>query len=191
MKPDRLNAFTDGVIAIAITIMVLEIRLPHEPTFRGFLTMAPLLGIYALSFINVGIFWNNHHHLMQGARRIDGLVLWANLFLLFWLSLIPFEIRWMGEAGIVSWPVAAYGGVLMMSAIAYLLLERALIRVEGERSQVSSATGGRVKDWLSFTAYATAFAAAFLSPLISVAIYVGVAIAWLVPDQRFERNLQA
>ena len=191
MKPDRLNAFTDGVLAIAITIMVLEIRLPHEPTFRGFLTMAPLLGIYALSFINVGIFWNNHHHLMQGARRIDGLVLWANLFLLFWLSLIPFEIRWMGEAGIVSWPVAAYGGVLMMSAIAYLLLERALIRVEGERSQVSSATGGRVKEWLSFAAYATAFAAAFLSPLISVAIYVGVAIAWLVPDQRFERNLQA
>ena len=191
MKPDRLNAFTDGVIAIAITIMVLEIRLPHEPTFRGFLTMAPLLGIYALSFINVGIFWNNHHHLMQGARRIDGLVLWANLFLLFWLSLIPFEIRWMGEAGIVSWPVAAYGGVLMMSAIAYLLLERALIRVEGERSQVSSATGGRIKEWLSFTAYAAAFAAAFLSPLISVAIYVGVAIAWLVPDQRFERNLQA
>ena len=191
MKPDRLNAFTDGVIAIAITIMVLEIRLPHEPTFRGFLTMAPLLGIYALSFINVGIFWNNHHHLMQGARRIDGLVLWANLFLLFWLSLIPFEIRWMGEAGIVSWPVAAYGGVLMMSAIAYLLLERALIRVEGERSQVSSATGGRVKEWLSFTAYAAAFAAAFVSPLISVAIYVGVAIAWLVPDRRFERNLQA
>ena len=190
MKPDRLNAFTDGVIAIIITIMVLEIRLPEEPTFRGFLTMAPFLGIYALSFVNVGIFWNNHHHLMQGSRRIDGRVLWANLSLLFWLSLVPFEIRWMGEAGIVSLPVAAYGGVLMMAAVSYMLLERALIAAEGEQSRVSTATGPRIKEWLSFAAYAIGFAAAFVHPVISVAIYVGISIFWFVPDRRFER-LQA
>jgi uncharacterized membrane protein len=191
VKPDRLNAFTDGVIAIIITIMVLEIRLPHEPTLNGFLTMAPLLGIYALSFINVGIFWNNHHHLMQGVQKIDGRVLWANLSLMFWLSLVPFEIRWMGEAGLVAWPVAAYGGVLMMSALSYLLLERTLIAAEGERSIVGAATGSRVKEWVGILAYATGFAVAFLiSPLLSVAIYVANALAWFVPDRRFERNLQ-
>jgi TMEM175 potassium channel family protein len=189
VKPDRLNAFTDGVIAIAITIMVLEIRLPHEPTFAGFLTMAPLLGIYALSFVNVGIFWANHHHLLQDTTKIDGSVLWANLFLLFWLSLIPFEIRWMGEAGLVAWPVAAYGGVLMMSAAAYLLLERTLIRAEGDGSRVGAAVGSRGKEWLSFALYAFGFAAAFLiSPYVSVACYVIVAVIWLVPDRRFEKR---
>lgn len=192
MKPDRLNAFTDGVIAIAITIMVLEIRLPHEPTFAGFLTMAPLLGIYALSFVNVGIFWANHHHLLQGTRKIDGSVLWANMFLLFWLSLIPFEIRWMGEAGLVAWPVAAYGGVLMMSAAAYLILERTLIAAEGDGSRVRAAVGSRGKEWLSFALYAFGFAAALLiSPYVSVACYVVVAITWLVPDRRFERRAAA
>ena len=191
MKPDRLNAFTDGVIAIIITIMVLEIRLPHEPTWRGFLTMAPFLGIYAMSFVNVGIFWNNHHHLMQSVRKIDGRVLWANLSLLFWLSLVPFEIRWMGEAGIVALPVAAYGGVLMMASISYVLLERALIAAEGEDSSVRAATGSRLKEWLGFFAYATGFAVAFVSPLISVAIYVANSLVWFVPDRRFERSLQA
>jgi uncharacterized membrane protein len=190
MKADRLNAFTDGVIAIIITIMVLEIRLPEEATWNGFVTMAPFLGIYALSFVNVGIFWNNHHHMMQAARRIDGRVLWANLALLFWLSLVPYEIRWMGEAGIVAWPVAAYGGVLMMAAVSYLLLERALIAVEGEQSRVGAVTGSRWKEWLSLAAYATGFAAAFASPLISVAIYVAISLLWLIPDRRFERSLQ-
>ena len=190
MKPDRLNAFTDGVLAIIITIMVLEIRLPEEPTFRGFLTMAPFLGIYALSFVNVGIFWNNHHHLMQGARKVDGRVLWANLSLLFWLSLVPFEIRWMGEAGIVALPVAAYGGVLMMAAISYMLLERALIAADGEDSKIDAATGVRWKEWLSFAAYTAAFAAAFVDPLISVVIYVITALLWFIPDRRFERSLQ-
>ncbi len=134
MKPDQLNAFTDGVIAIIITIMVLEIRLPGQATWGGVKAMAPFLGIYALSFVNIGIFWNNHHHLMQGPKKIDGRVLWANLSLLFWLSLVPYEIRWMGEAGIVAWPVAAYGGVLMMAAISYMLLERALVAADGERA---------------------------------------------------------
>jgi uncharacterized membrane protein len=188
MKTERLNAFTDAVIAIVMTIMVLEIRLPEEPSWHGFRTMVPILGIYALSFINIGIFWNNHHHMMQAARRIDGRVLWANLFLLFWLSLVPFEIRWMGEAGIVALPVAAYGGVLMMAAIAYLLLERELMRVEGESSQIKQATGGRLKEWLSFSAFAAALPLAFVSPYTSVAIYVAVAVMWLVPDRRFERS---
>ena len=190
MRPDRLNAFTDGVVAIIITIMVLEIRLPHEPTFRGFLTMAPFLGIYALSFVNIAIFWNNHHHMLQGVRKIDGRALWANMFLLFWLSLVPFEIRWMGEAGIVAWPVAAYGGVLMMAAVADLLLERALIAAEGEDSRIVAATGNRLKEWVSFAGYALGFAGAFVSPWLSVALYVAVAMLWLIPDRRFERRLQ-
>jgi uncharacterized membrane protein len=187
MKPDRLNAFTDGVIAIIITIMVLEIRLPSEPTFAGFRTMLPFLGIYALSFVNIGIFWNNHHHMMQGPRRVDGRVLWANLSLLFWLSLVPYEIRWMGEAGIVSWPVAAYGGVLTMAAVSYILLERALIAAEGDKSRVEAVSGLRLKEWASFAAYLTAFGTAFIDPLISVAIYVAVALSWLVPDRRIEQ----
>jgi uncharacterized membrane protein len=191
MKPDRLNAFTDGVIAIIITIMVLELKLPEQPTFAGVREMAPFLGIYALSFVNIGIFWNNHHHLVQGTRKVDGRVLWANLSLLFWLSLVPFEIRWMGEVGIVALPVAAYGGVLMMAAISYMLLERALIRAEGENSRVEAATGLRVKEWLSFAGYAAGFAAAFVHPLISVGVYIVISASWFVPDRRFERGLQA
>ena len=191
MKTDRLNAFTDGVIAIAITIMVLEIRLPEEASWAGFRTMVPILAIYALSFVNVGIFWTNHHHMMQAAKAVDGRVLWANLLLLFWLSLVPFEIRWMGEAGIVAWPVAAYGGVLVMSAVAYLLLERALIAAEGEDSKLVAATGNRFKEWVSFAGYAVGFAGAFWSPWLSVAIYIAVAALWLIPDRRFERGLQA
>ena len=188
MKPDRLNAFTDGVVAIIITIMVLEIRLPREPTFRGFLTMAPLLGIYALSFINIGIFWNNHHHMFGSVRRIDGRVLWANLFLLFWLSLVPFEIRWMGEAGIVAWPVAAYGAVLMMAAIAYMVLERSLIVAEGTSSKIAFESGGRLKEWVSFAGYTLGFTCAFVSPWLSVGLYVMVALLWLAPDSRLERQ---
>jgi uncharacterized membrane protein len=191
MKPDRLNAFTDGVIAIIITIMVLELKLPEQPTFAGVREMAPFLGIYALSFINVGIFWNNHHHMLQGTRKVDGRVLWANLGLLFWLSLVPFEIRWMGEAGIVALPVAAYGGVLMMAAIFYMLLERALIRAEGDESRIEAATGPRVKEWLSFLGYAAGFAAAFVHPLIPILIYVIISLSWFAPDPRFERRLHS
>jgi TMEM175 potassium channel family protein len=189
MKPDRLNAFTDGVIAIIITIMVLEIRLPGEASWGGVKAMAPFLGIYALSFINIGIFWNNHHHMMQGPKKIDGRVLWANLSLLFWLSLVPYEIRWMGEAGIVAWPVAGYGGVLMMAAISYMLLERALVAAEGDNSKAN--TRPRIKEWLSFAAYGGGFALAFVDPLISVALYVSVSLAWFIPERRYEGNLQA
>ncbi|WP_310469272.1 TMEM175 family protein [Sphingomonas sp.] len=191
MKPDRLNAFTDGVIAIIITIMVLELRLPEEASWHGFLTIAPFLGVYALSFVNIGIFWNNHHHMLQAARVIDGRVLWANLALLFWLSLVPYEIRWMGEAGIVAWPVATYGGVLLMAAVSYLLLERAVVAAEGEQSTVKAATGSRWKEWLSIAGFATGCAAAFVSPAVSVAIYVVIALLWFTPDRRFERSISA
>ena len=188
MKPDRLNAFTDGVIAIIITIMVLEIRVPQSPDIAAIRPVLPILAAYALAFVNVGLFWGNHHHMMQRAARVNGAVLWANLFLLFWLSLIPFVIRWIDEAGITAWPVAAYGLVLFMSAVAYLLLERTLIAAEGERSEVGLAVGARLKEWVSFGLYALGVPAAFLvSPWLSVAFYVAVAIIWLVPDRRFER----
>ena len=188
MKPDRLNAFTDGVIAIIITIMVLEIRVPAAGNLEAVKPVLPILGAYALSFVNVGIFWSNHHHMLQSVRRVNGAVLWANLFLLFSLSLVPFVIRWIDEAGVTAWPVATYGAVLVMAAIAYLLLERALIAAEGEESKVRDAVGSRFKEWVSFAGYVVGFAAAFLvSPYVSVALYVAVAVTWLIPDRRFER----
>jgi uncharacterized membrane protein len=190
MKPDRLNAFTDGVMAIVITIMVLELKVPAEPSLAAVYAILPLLGAYLLSFVNIGIFWNNHHHMLNSARNVTGAVLWANLALLFWITLIPLVIRWIDEAGITPWPVASYGLVLIGSAVSYLLLERALIRAEGEDSQIKKAVGSSYKEWLSFLAYGTAVAAAFVSPYISVAIYVATAMMWFIPDRRFERNLQ-
>lgn len=186
MKPDRLNAFTDGVLAVVITIMVLELKFPAEPTIRAVEAVLPLLGAYLLSFVNIGIFWNNHHHMMQSARRVSGAVLWANLALLFWLSLIPLVIRWIDEAGMTPWPVASYGLVLMFAATSYLLLERALIAVEGEDSKVKQALGGRIKEWISFALYVAGVLAAFVAPVVSVALYVAVAVTWLIPDRRFE-----
>ena len=191
MKPDRLNAFTDGVIAIVITIMVLEMRVPEGTTLAALRPVLPIFAAYALSFIYVGIYWNNHHHMMQSAKRVDGRVLWSNLFLLFWISLFPFVIRWVDERGVTSFPVAAFGVVLFMAAIAYFVLERALIAAEGEDSAIARAVGSSLKEWLSLVCYASGVAAAFLlSPYISVALYVAVAIMWLIPDRRFERRLQ-
>jgi uncharacterized membrane protein len=189
MKPDRLNAFTDGVLAVVITIMVLELKFPAEPNLTAVKAILPLLGTYLLSFINIGIFWNNHHHMMSSARRVSGAVLWANLALLFWLSLIPLVIRWIDEAGITPWPVASYGAVLVLAAFSYSWLERALIGAEGEQSTVKEAIGNRWKEWLSTVLYALGIAAAFwISPYLSVAAYVAVSILWLVPDRRFERD---
>jgi len=191
VKPDRLNAFTDGVIAIVITIMVLEMRVPEGTTLAALRPVLPIFAAYALSFIYVGIYWNNHHHMMQSARRVDGRVLWSNLFLLFWISLFPFVIRWVDERGVTSFPVAAFGVVLFMAAIAYFVLERALIAAEGEDSAIARAVGSSLKEWLSLVCYASGVAAAFLlSPYISVALYVAVAVMWLIPDRRFERRLQ-
>lgn len=187
MKPDRLNAFTDGVLAVVITIMVLELKFPAEANFQAVEAVLPLLGAYLLSFVNIGIFWTNHHHMMQSAKRVSGAVLWANLALLFWLSLIPLLIRWIDEAGITPWPVACYGLVLMLSAISYMLLERALIAVEGEDSAIRRAVGSKFKEWISFALYTGGVLTAFASPLMSVAMYVAVAVTWLVPDRRFEQ----
>jgi len=189
MKPDRLNAFTDAVVAIVITIMVLELRIPEGTGLEALRPELPLFGAYVFSFIYVGLYWNNHHHMMQSAKRVDGRVLWANLFLLFWISLFPFLIRWIGERGVTSVSAAAFGVVLAMAAIAYLILERALIATEGESSAIATAVGAKLKEWLSLAIYALGIAAAFLvSPLVSVALYAGVAIIWLIPDRRFERR---
>ena len=191
MKPDRLNAFTDGVIAIIITIMVLEMRVPEGSSLSELRPVMQIVAAYVLSFIYVGIYWNNHHHMMQLAKRVDGRVLWSNLHLLFWLSLFPFVIRWVDERGMTSFPVAAFGVVLFMAAIAYVILEKALIRAEGEGSAVAEAVGTRTKEWVSAFAYAAGIASAFLlSPVLSIAFYVAVAAMWLIPDRRFERRLQ-
>jgi len=191
MKPDRLNAFTDGVIAIIITIMVLEMRVPEGSSLSELRPVMQIVAAYVLSFIYVGIYWNNHHHMMQTAKRVDGRVLWSNLHLLFWLSLFPFVIRWVDERGMTSFPVAAFGVVLLMAALAYLILEKALIRAEGEGSAVAEAVGSKTKEWVSALAYAAGIGSAFwLSPLLSIALYVAVAAMWLIPDRRFERRLQ-
>lgn len=189
MKPDRLCAFTDGVLAIVITIMVLELPVPEGTELAALRPELPLFGAYVLSFINIGIYWSNHHHMMQSARRVDGRVLWANLGLLFWLSLIPFVIRWVGESGVTALPVAAFGAVLIFAALAYLLLERALIAADGEESEIARAVGAKRKEWLSLALYLAGMIAAFLSPWAAVAVYAGVSAMWLVPDRRFERRL--
>ena len=189
MKAERLCAFTDGVVAIAITIMVLELPVPEGTDLGSLKPLLPLFGAYVLAFVNVGIFWTNHHHMLQAVKHVDGSVLWANNLLLFWLTLIPFVIRWIGETGITSLPAAAYGGVLLMAALSYIVLERALIRAEGAESQVGAAVGSRLKEWVSLTGYAAAVPLAFVSPYISVAIYAAIAAMWLIPDRRFERRL--
>src|SRR3954449_11680754 len=153
MSPGRLNALTDGVVAIVLTIMVLEVRIPAEPTLKAVLDVLPFLAAYLLAFIYVAIYWNNHHHMMQSAHRVTGAVLWANHALLFWLTLFPLMIRWIDEAGVTSWPGASFGLVLLGASTSYLILERALIRAEGEESQVKHAIGGRGKEWISFALY--------------------------------------
>ena len=190
MSPSRLNALTDGVVAIVLTIMVLELKIPAEATLTAALEVLPLLAAYLLAFVNVAIYWNNHHHMLQSTRTVTGGVLWANHALLFWLTLFPLMIRWIDEAGVTPWPVASFGMVLIGASSAYLILERALISAEGEGSKVKHAVGAGAKEWVSFALYVAAVPLAFVSPYISVAIYIGVSILWLVPDRRFERGLQ-
>jgi uncharacterized membrane protein len=188
MSPNRLNALTDGLVAIVLTIMVLELKFPAEPSLHAVVAVLPLLAAYLLAFVNVAIYWNNHHHMMQSARKVTGAVLWANHALLFWLTLFPLMIRWIDDAGITPWPVACFGLVLIGASTSYLILERTLIRAEGETSGVKRAIGGGLKEWISFALYVAAVPAAFVSPFISIAIYVGVSILWLVPDRRFEQR---
>jgi uncharacterized membrane protein len=185
MTPTRLNALTDGVVAIVLTIMVLELKIPAEPTFHAVLATLPLLGAYLVAFANVAIYWNNHHHMMQSAHKVTGGVLWANHALLFFLTLFPLMIRWIDDAGITSWPVACYGLVLVGASICYQLLERALIQAEGETSVVKRAVGIGAKELFSLALYIASVPAAFVSPYLSIAIVIGVSIMWIVPDRRF------
>jgi uncharacterized membrane protein len=190
MKTERMTAFTDGVVAIIITIMVLELKVPESAEPRALLAIVPILAAYVLSYINVGLYWNNHHHLLQAADHVDGRGLWANLFLLFWLSLVPFVIRWMDEAGFGAMPVAAYGFVLGMSAVGYLWLQYEIIRVNGgPTSRLADALGRDWKGKLSLIGYFVAVPLAFLTPRLAIAVYVVIACVWLIPDRRIERRL--
>ena len=190
MGKGRLEAFTDGVIAIIITIMVLELKVPQGADFSALASSIPVLLAYVLSFVNVGIFWANHHHMLHATDRIDGRILWANLILLFWLSLVPFVIRWMDEAGYTAWPTAAYGVVLGMAAVSYTLLQWAIVACNGRSSRLAAALGNDLKGKASLAMYAAAIPLAFVSPWISVVLYVAVALIWLVPDRRIEASLK-
>ena len=191
MKPDRLNALTDGVVAIVLTIMVLELKIPEEPSLGAVLAVLPMMAAYLLAFIYVAIYWNNHHHMMQSAHKVTGAVLWANHSLLFCLTLFPLMIRWIDEAGPTSWPVASFGLVLVGASICYVLLERALVAAEGDASSVKKAVGRGTKELWSTVGYVAALPLAFVSPFIAIGIYVAVAFLWLIPDRRFERRLHA
>jgi TMEM175 potassium channel family protein len=186
MDKGRLEAFTDGVIAIIITIMVLEIKVPPGADFAALQSSLPVFLAYVLSYVNVGIFWNNHHHMLHATKRIDGKVLWANLLLLFWLSLVPFIIRWMDETGFTALPTAAYGLVLAMAAIGYNLLQRAIVACNGRSSTLAAALGSDLKGKLSISMYVVAIPLAFVSSWIAIVLYVAVALTWFVPDRRIE-----
>ena len=190
MKTTRLEAFSDGVLAIIITIMVLELKVPHAVDLAALKPLLPVLLTYVLSFIYVGIYWNNHHHLFQATDQVSGGILWANLHLLFWLSLFPFTTGWMGENELAAIPTAVYGFVLLMAAIAYYILERAIIAREGHDSLVAQAVGGEWKGIISFVLYIAAIPLAFVSPWIAAGLYVFVALLWLVPDPRIARKLE-
>lgn len=189
MSKNRLEAFSDGVMAIIITIMVLELKVPHGVDLLALKPLVPVFLSYVLSFVYIGIYWNNHHHLLHTVKHISGGILWANLHLLFWLSLLPFCTGWIGENHVAPAPVSVYGGVLLMAAIAYLLLQRAIIRQHGHDSILASAIGGDRKGKLSFLLYLLAIPLSFLSPWAAIGLYVLVALLWLVPDQRIERAL--
>jgi uncharacterized membrane protein len=191
MGKTRLEAFSDGVIAIIITIMVLELKAPHGSDWSSLLPVLPSLLAYALSFIYLGIYWNNHHHMLHLADRISGGILWANLHLLFWLSLVPFVTGWVAEDSHASVPAALYGVVFLLAAIAYTILERAIIAHQGPRSRLKAAVGDDRKGKASMGLYAAAVLLAFVHPWIADAIYVFVALIWLVPDRRIESLVQS
>ncbi|MBP6343696.1 MAG: DUF1211 domain-containing protein [Candidatus Omnitrophica bacterium] len=187
MHKGRLEAFSDGVIAIIITIMVLEMRSPHGADIEALKPLIPVVLSYVLSFIYLGIYWNNHHHLLQAAKHVDGRILWANMHLLFWLSLIPFVTAWMGENHFASGPAMLYGVVLLCSAIAYTILVRALLARHGKDSVLAVAIGSDIKGNVSIAIYAAAILMAFKCPAISCALYALVALIWLAPDTRIEK----
>jgi uncharacterized membrane protein len=187
MGKTRLEAFSDGVIAILITIMVLELKVPHDPDFRALIPLWPVFMSYVLSFIYIGIYWNNHHHLLHATKHIAGSILWYNLHLLFWLSLFPFATGWMGENHFAAIPTALYGFVLLMAAVAYYLLVRALIRHHGRGSGFAQAFGLDAKGKLSIAAYVLGVPLSLVYSWLGLAIYLAVALAWFIPDRRVEK----
>jgi uncharacterized membrane protein len=189
LNKTRLEAFSDGVVAIIITIMVLELRIPEGADWNALTPIAPVFITYVLSFVMMGIYWNNHHHLIHAADRITGGILWANLHLLFWLSLIPFATGWMGRNNFASLPTAIYGAVLLLAAIAYTILVRTIIAAQGPHSRLKEAIGGDAKGYISLAMYVAAVPLAFVDRWIAYALYVGVALIWLVPDRRIEKRL--
>ncbi|HEY9647918.1 MAG TPA: TMEM175 family protein [Chroococcidiopsis sp.] len=191
MKKSRLEAFSDGVLAIIITIMVLEIKVPHEPTLEALQPLIPIFLSYVLSFVFLGIYWNNHHHLLQATKYVNGAILWANLHLLFWLSLIPFATGWMGENNFATTPVALYGVILLFGAIAYFILTRALISHHGDSSEIAIALGKDFKGKISIVIYVLAIALSFVQAWVACLLYISVAVMWLIPDRRIERTLMS
>jgi TMEM175 potassium channel family protein len=189
MGKGRLEAFSDGVIAIIITIMVLELKIPHRADLASLRPLLPVLLCYVLSFTFIGIYWNNHHHLLHTVKQVSAAILWSNLHLLFWLSLVPFVTGWMGENHFAPLPVALYGVVLLMAGIAYFVLSRAIIRHHGRDSTLAVAVGGDRKGLISVALYALAVPLSFLNRWVALFIYVAVAVMWLVPDRRIERIL--
>jgi uncharacterized membrane protein len=189
MSTDRMEAFSDGVIAILITVMVLELPKPEGTDWTALRGALPVLLSYVLSFVYLGIYWNNHHHMFRATERVSGLILWANLHLLFWLSLVPFTTAWLGENHLAPVPVAAYGIVLLAAALAYYALERVIIRDQGSGSLVAAAVGRDLKGKVSPFFYAAGIGLCFVVPWAGVALYTVVALMWLVPDRRFERTL--
>ena len=190
MSKGRLEAFSDGVLAIIITIMVLELHVPEGADWTALRELAPTFLSYVLSFIFIGIYWNNHHHLWHAAKRVNGPILWANLHLLFWLSLVPFVTGWMGENDFAQLPVALYGFVLWMSGLAYYILTRMMVALHGQDSVIATALGNKVKEVASLVAYALAIALSFVNTAYSLALYVIVALIWLIPDRRIEERLE-
>jgi uncharacterized membrane protein len=191
MGKGRLEAFSDGVIAIIITIMVLELRPPQGGDRAALVPLIPAFVSYVLSFVYVGIYWNNHHHMLHAASKVNGAILWANLHLLFWLSLFPFTTAWLGINHFASWPMAVYGFVLLMAGVAYYILSRALIAHHGKNSTLAVAIGADFKGLLSLALYAGAIPLAFLSARLSFAVFIGVALMWLIPDSRIENVIKA
>ena len=191
MNKERLTAFSDGVIAIIITIMVLELKAPHGDDWAALTKLVPTFLSYVLSFLYVAIYWNNHHHLLQASPRVNGAILWANMHLLFWLSLIPFATAWMGENHYARLPTALYGLSLLMPAIAYYILQIAIVGLHGRDGALGKALGRDLKGKISPVLYLIAFAVAFFEPRVSQAIYVAVALMWLIPDRRIENALKS
>ena len=189
MGKTRLEAFSDGVLAIIITIMVLELKVPHGDNLVELQPLLPVFISYVLSFVNIGIYWNNHHHLMHAAHKIDGKVMWANMHLLFWLSLMPFASGWMGENHFTTLPTALFGVILLMAGVAYYILSQCLIKFHGKDSTLAKAVGNDAKGIISMIVYAIGIVLSFFNAWISLALYTSVAIMWLVPDKRIENKL--